>query len=252
VRLDPRTNETVAVTSVPGTGYATSVVTGFGSVWVSTGDSIVRVDSATNKVVAVIRVGSSLKGLTTGDGFVWVTKSLRHRGEALRIDPATNRVAGPPLAVGSVPTSPLIVSGALWVVDVGRGDSLMRVNLTTGQVAATGQALSGPIVFGDGAIWGPSRGFVKRIDPHDPREGISVPVRGAVNVAIADGSVWVLCLYSPVHVLRIDPATNKVVSGSVNLSGALPTSLSASRGSVWAILGDMSIVFRIDLRGYGR
>jgi streptogramin lyase len=123
VRLDPRSGRIVARLPV---GPATNVVIGHGSAWFLRVDgTVVRVDLRTNKVVARIPALRDYppppRVLSTGDGpkviaasadAVWVAD---HKGAILRIDPATNRVAG---KLQVFPGSPVLSlgegEGALW------------------------------------------------------------------------------------------------------------------------------------------
>jgi hypothetical protein len=123
VSIDPRSGRVLARLSV---GPATNVVIGHGSAWFLRVDgTVVRVDLRTNQVVAQIRalgdypppppLLSSEDGpkviAVSGDA-VWVAD---HTGAILRIDPATNRVAG---KLPVFPASPVLSladgEGALW------------------------------------------------------------------------------------------------------------------------------------------
>lgn len=60
--LDPVTDRVVASVPTPGTGYQSSRTTGFGSIWVTTDEAVLRIDVASSRVVATIRLG----GLSDG------------------------------------------------------------------------------------------------------------------------------------------------------------------------------------------
>jgi hypothetical protein len=123
VRIDPGSGRILARLSV---GPATNVVIGHGSAWFLRVDgTVVRVDLRTNKVVAQIRALGDYPPppplLSSEDGpkviavsadAVWVAD---HSGAILRIDPATNRVAG---KLQVFPASPVLSlaagEGALW------------------------------------------------------------------------------------------------------------------------------------------
>jgi hypothetical protein len=123
VRIDPGSGRILARLPV---GPATNVAIGHGSAWFLRVDgTVVRVDLRTNKVVAQIRALRDYPPppplLSSADGpqviavsadAVWVAD---HSGAILRIDPATNRVAG---KLQVFPTSPVLSlaagEGALW------------------------------------------------------------------------------------------------------------------------------------------
>jgi hypothetical protein len=127
VRIDPHSGRILARLPVgPATNPATSVAIGHGSAWFLRVDgTVVRVDLRTNQVVAQIRALGDYPPppplLSSEDGpkviavsadAVWVAD---HTGAILRIDPATNRVAG---KLQVFPASPVLSladgEGALW------------------------------------------------------------------------------------------------------------------------------------------
>lgn len=86
-RLDPRTNETVAVIPVPPTSRR--VAAGAGYVWVTSGTYageprvpqrggvVSKIDPGTNRIVATIKVGFRPDGVAVADGHVWVAVAPR-------------------------------------------------------------------------------------------------------------------------------------------------------------------------------
>jgi YVTN family beta-propeller protein len=92
MRIDPATNEVVATID---TGREPRHVgLGFGSVWVTNFGSatISRIDPATNEVIATIEGGFGPEGIGFSDDSVWVA-NVRD-GTVSRIDPETNKVVG--------------------------------------------------------------------------------------------------------------------------------------------------------------
>jgi streptogramin lyase len=87
-RIDPDTNEVLAIEGEFGSGYS-YIATGAGAVWVMFDGTLFRIDAATNRVVATIPVNGG-EGLAVGRGSVWVAN--HQGGFVLRIDPATNQV----------------------------------------------------------------------------------------------------------------------------------------------------------------
>ena len=81
-RLDPKTNELVATIHVEEEGhgsFATSlfdVAAGEGSLWVSTHEaSLVRIDTASNKVAARYDAGATMGGVGVDASSIWVTST---------------------------------------------------------------------------------------------------------------------------------------------------------------------------------
>jgi YVTN family beta-propeller protein len=101
----------VGATALP---FAPShVATGAGAVWITDqlDDRVARVDAATGKIVAFIRVGRGASGVTVGAGSVWVANSLD--GTVSRIDPRANRVVATVAVTGS-PRDVAVGAGAVW------------------------------------------------------------------------------------------------------------------------------------------
>jgi len=110
-----------------------------GAVWVASQrlvDSpwVGRVDPATRKVVASVKVGPGIKEIETGAGAVWI---LREGGELLRIDPATNHaklVATLDMSGGAGEGRSLALTDeAAWVA-LDSGGRLARVDAASGRV----------------------------------------------------------------------------------------------------------------------
>jgi YVTN family beta-propeller protein len=90
VRIDTATRKIVA--AIPMGSSPAGVVAAEGSVWVasSSRNSVSRVNPVTNKIDATIPVGKSPVAIASGDGFIWVANSLSN--SVSKIDPGTNRV----------------------------------------------------------------------------------------------------------------------------------------------------------------
>ena len=105
-------------------------------------DDLVRVDPATDVVLARLQVGEGVSHLAVGeDGGVWLyrTAMTPDRPELVRVDPSTNRVAatialppGPP----GIPTGAgalLVAGGSVWLAD--QHNRLFQVDPATRRVA---------------------------------------------------------------------------------------------------------------------
>ena len=118
-RINPATSTvTRTLTNLPD---ITAV--GAGSLWgTGTYGGIQRVDPATGKVTATIGRPKNAVNVTFWAGSVWV--SAEPPGTLIRVDPASNRIAGTAVRAG---TSPIYITAApngLWVVDFTAEDLL--------------------------------------------------------------------------------------------------------------------------------
>ena len=253
-RLDPRTNEVVAIIKTPGTEDFSRVAVGEGAVWITAdGGKVYRIDPATNSVVATIPVGGPIMGVSAGDGFVWVTRPTEGVGELVRIDPATNAVVGEPIEVGPGPVSVTSGFGALWVTNTSP-PSVVRVDPASGEVRTV--PITGQVAVGYGSLWAASDDQVVRADPEtgQPIETFRIP--RAVAVAATDGPVWVLALpesssptlFYPIKgtaaVWEIDPADNHIVAQPVLIDDLQPIAIAAGEGAVWVADYDSATVTR--------
>lgn len=203
-RIDPQTN---GVTGPFESSDSQDIGTGEGSVWVSnySHDTVRRLDPATGKEKAVVKLpsGSSPEGIADGAGSIWV--ATHHGGTVVRIDPATDRVAATVALVPPGSSGPQGVAaglGSIWV-DVPNVNAVFRLDPETNKVVAVIVLPLGPSACG--------------------------------GIAVGQTAVWVTgCLDKPM-VARIDPSTNKVVS--VLDVGGLAIQPAADGDTVWFVTG---------------
>jgi len=173
-------------------------------VWVvrTSAASLVRVDPATNRVVAMIAVGRDPTGILLADGRVWV--SNRASNTVSEIDPATNAVKAT-ITVGAGPLGLAAAAGAIWVAN-----------------------------DADGTIsWLDPSTAVATTIPVDPQ------VHTSVFPAIAaqgDQSVWIVDAH-PDLLVGIDAASRRIVR-KVTVPGSQPAingidDLAILGGSMW-------------------
>lgn len=113
---------------------------GFGSLWLYQLDQrLLRLDPASGSVVAEIPdtnvdewAAGPGRGLSVGEERVWIV-SLE-TGEALGVDPASNRVTHR-ISVGGHPEHAVEVDGQLWVV-LPQEDAVVRFDVATGEETA--------------------------------------------------------------------------------------------------------------------
>jgi DNA-binding SARP family transcriptional activator/DNA-binding beta-propeller fold protein YncE len=109
LRIEPRTS--AATVEVP-IGYPVAIASGAEAIWVSGREQIWRIDPGTAAVTQTIRVGQRLMGLRVAEGVVWAADN--GGGEVIRIDPGTGLVAGS-VPVGHAPTDLVWTEGTIWV-----------------------------------------------------------------------------------------------------------------------------------------
>lgn len=148
VRIDPATNRVVARLPLD---QATGVVGSFGSIWATGSDGVIRVDPKTGAVVA--RISVPMAGWTAaGKDAVWVTTSTG----VSRIDPATNTVTAS-IAIPGPLGDPAVVAGKLWVPRI-RANRIEIVDPAANAVVETVRVGTGPFVVTEigGEAWVPS------------------------------------------------------------------------------------------------
>jgi DNA-binding SARP family transcriptional activator len=169
----------------------------------------------------------------------------RDSGKAVRvaansiaiIDPRTNRIVGD-VAVGRDPVAVAVAADGVWIASA-RDGTVQRIDPETRKVVATihlGTDVTA-LAVGEGGVWvgNGNDGTITRIDPETNRVRDTI-FAGRVDplaptpvfsVAVGAGAVWAT---RGAHLLRIDPATDRVV-----WSKAIPTprGLAAGLSSVW-------------------
>jgi YVTN family beta-propeller protein len=149
-RIDPTHNKVVKRYPL---ATATGIVGAFNSVWAAGQDGVIRIDPATDRVVATISIEGGAGWTAASDNAVWVTTTT---GIA-RIDPATNTVAATiPLGTPAL-GDPAVVAGKLWVPKI-RANVIAVIDPATNAVSATVKAGIGPFVVTEiaGEAWIPS------------------------------------------------------------------------------------------------
>jgi virginiamycin B lyase len=152
IKIDPATNTVVA--HYPIDGAAAAVRAGLGAVWVSDPSISVihRVDPATGAIVADIKVGRQPQFLAVGAGAVWTMDQLD--GTVSRIDPLTNAVAATIKLGEPVHGGDIAVGGGyVWL----RGSStlLFQIDPATNTIVKRygPSADSGSVAADDDAVW---------------------------------------------------------------------------------------------------
>jgi DNA-binding beta-propeller fold protein YncE len=147
----------VAVISAPAAAEDLSVVVLDGSLWITAGDAVWRVDPATGKVLKRVGIELSPTELVADqDGSsIWVSAagSGRQVGWAIEIDASTGRIINRQ-PVGCCPGSIAVGEGYVWVTN-SRDGTIERISEVSGDVAppiSVGRGADG-IAVGEGGVW---------------------------------------------------------------------------------------------------
>ena len=221
VRLDPGTGRVVARIKLGRLPFEVApgdhrfvpslVAVGAGAGWVATGrGAVARIDLASNRVVAVIKLSpGSPAGIAVAGGSVWVAAG----GDGVaRIEAATNRlletirldlyaervaVGGGAVWVGGPTTDPIVeMAGAVARIDAatGRVRAIVPTGLPVGLAAAGAVLVTEPEVVG---------GALECIQPDATPAAMTLePALG--ELAIGGGAVWVADRRGSL-VYRLDP-----------------------------------------------
>jgi YVTN family beta-propeller protein len=139
-----------------------------------------RIDLATGRSVATIKVRRAPLDLAVTPGAVWVPNSGGGGDSVTRIDPHTNRPAGRPITTGASPQSLAVGGGSLWVANHD-ARTVTRIDQASGKVLADIPVPSEPhrVAYGAGAAWVGNwhDNSVSRIDPQSNRVvGSPIPI----------------------------------------------------------------------------
>ena len=216
-------------------------------------DLLVRVDPATDRVVARIPVGGNAMRVTVGDGSVWVLRSSPERADLVEVDPARNLVVGTRQVWatgnpdGSLAEQLVVAGGSAWFV---AQPGLVRYDLRSNAAhtvlpAARYSPLSGLAAAGD-SLWVGSAGSVLRVRLSDaavlaPVDLAALGVIPIDGLATDGGELWV---FGYGQAVKVDPGTGRVMAptelGSDRSTG-LQSGLVAADSTVVAARGRTSL-----------
>lgn len=249
---------TVAFAFVPGGGHGKVIAPLYAD-----GDTLARIDPATNKVSAVVDVGADPVAVAAGGRSVWVYN--RDGGTISEVDTGTNRVlkttpvaSRPPDQCCGLFSGPVLAadaSGAWFVNGGGHGKALLTRLLADGRgvrdypldLTPTGVAV------GDGAAWVVGHGAhdyqVLRVDPATGRETAETRFRAparVASIAFGYGAVWVVSP-SSATLYRIDPRSTRVQSLVLGTPSASRPEIMPRGGDLWVkVTAGGGTTFRID------
>ena len=182
------------------------------AIWVASTKpyAVLRIDPATNKIVATVKVsGEACSGLAFGFGSIWVP-ICGEKPELVRIDGAKNTVSS------TLPIAPAAPEGGIATSE----DSVWMVT--------------------------DKNGTLNRIDPstNGVRQRISIPP-GSYNPVFSNGIVWITGVESSV-LTAVDADSGKVLE-SVAV-GLKPRFLAAGGGYIWTLNQGDGTVSRVNER----
>jgi len=151
-RIDPLTNEIVAVVDVRATGIAA----GDGGVWVIDGEGVAKIDPETDAIAWRTDVAADgLTALAIGGGAVWAADPFH--GSVWRIDPGPDSVQRTiPLGLGVAWVA--FGEGAVWATNEVDG-TVHRIDPSTNRAQVVSQITApGGVAVGEGGVWVTSAG----------------------------------------------------------------------------------------------
>ena len=125
------------------------------SVWMVTAadGKLARIDPATNKIAARIKIPAGSYAVAFENGSAWITSTAGNL--VTKVDAATNTVVST-TEVGKSPRFLTVGAGSVWTLNEGDG-SISRVDSASGKLVATIQAgltgHGGEIAYGEGVLW---------------------------------------------------------------------------------------------------
>ncbi|MBO0731164.1 MAG: hypothetical protein J2P57_18050 [Acidimicrobiaceae bacterium] len=214
----------------------------------------VRVDPATGKVLARVRLSDGATDLAASPGAAWVGVETTTSLLVDRIDARTAKVT----TAGSVPgdganhyEQVVATDGAVWVIE---GEGVVRINPATRQVVARVAMPGDPsvIVATPGGLWALT-GVEVGTEPHSAVVGIdgstnavtkmvAVPGGGTAGMTYADGSLWV----QNGGLARVDLRTGRLTQSAISLRSPFAQSLAQLRASgthLWELNSLISSTF---------
>jgi YVTN family beta-propeller protein len=209
-------------------------------------NSLVAIDSHSNRVIGSVPVGVRPAALAAGDGSIWVVNVEDQT--VSRIDPQQLTLQRT-VPLTTTPTGIAFGAGGAWVAN-GPAGSVSRIdpgtNAVTATVIVTNDATAGFPSVGEGSVWVVfANAFLARIDPvHERMVANGLAGTGPSGIAVGDGAIWV-ANSGDNSVSRILPETT-TVTATITV-GRHPAGVALGEGGVWVTDQGDDTVTRIDL-----
>ena len=257
---DPAAPGSPVVARVPIDGKPRQLALAPGGLWVVSDRHLHRIDTATNRVVASLPVGTRAAdpgGLAVSADATWVPGQ---RSELLwRVDRAARRISGR-VRLGQVLYGPvgIAVRGEdVWVSCCGLqygprpAGMLLRVDGRRNRVAGRTPIPEGPLalVAGQEAVWvGTARGSLLRVDPATGRVVARVPPpdpRSRIQaLSSGPGVLWVADTGAGA-IRRFDLAAGRF---TLAVTAQVPRNLAAGPDGAWVVTDLNQLLSRVDAR----
>jgi DNA-binding SARP family transcriptional activator/DNA-binding beta-propeller fold protein YncE len=209
---------------------------------VATRNSLAVIDPGRNRVVKVLPVGDTPRGVAAGSDFAWVANSAD--GTVSQIDINKLRVIRT-IGIGAQATDIAEANGQAWVA-TGIDNSLVPIDARSGGVHEAIHLTRDPsasafaVTVGAGALWVASGDQLLKIDlatgALDRAGGTDPCCHGIHDVAFGEGAVWLADVSE--NLFRVSRRGNRV-TGSTEL-GVIPAAVTTAYGAVWLALPDPS------------
>ncbi len=220
----------------------------------ATRNSLAVIDPGRNRVVKVIPVGDTPRGVAAGRDFAWVANSAD--GTVSQIDIRKLRVIRT-IGIGAQATDIVEANGRAWVT-TGIDNSVVPIDVRSGGVheaihlSRDPSASAFAVTVGAGALWVASGDQLLKIDLASgtvvpvPEPGSTPCCHGLHDVAFGEGAIWLADVSETV--IRVSPSGNRV-TGSTEL-GVIPAAVTTGYGAVWLALPDptrpLAALWRVD------
>jgi hypothetical protein len=194
---------------------------------------------------------TALYSVTAGEhGTVWAVNAAGD--QVLKMDPETGAVMEIP--TGDFPVDVVAAAGGAWVSN-NKSGTITEIDArapNTEVAARPGGVVGeftvecpGELVIAFGSLWVTNycENQIRRIDLSGPSVVANIPAgKGPTAMVEAGGYIWVVNTLDET-VVRVDPATNRVIGDPVEV-GASPESIVSGGGAVW--VANRNSVSRID------
>ena len=199
-----------------------------GFVWVSeySAPVLLKIDRATNKVVAKAKIGAGSCGLGVGAGSLWVEDTTSNTISRVSIKTAKRTAA---IKVDATPYDSTFAFGADWFTSNGLG--------TVGRIDPRKNKVVHRLPLGSAVGAG-----VIRIDPATNKVIAKLAIASAGWTAASADAVWVTTRDT---LVRIDPATNRVTA-RIKLASTTLGDPDVVAGQVWVPLVAENAIAVID------